>query len=403
MTYLPRVAATIVLFLLADVALAQIDAAQFRRDVEDLSRFPSRSIGTPGYDSGAEYIEKQIAVLPNVELRRHDFRMIVPLTASATIDLGGGRVEKVFPFWPAHVRACTTPPEGLSGNLVYAGNCTYAELRPKSLYRQIAVIEASAGDRWMDAFNMGAQAMIVLGRDDTSWSDLRSHDLRVPVNLPRFYLPPCALADELRAMKHAQATLKASVTWQRKTARNYYALVRAARPAPALMFSVPFESSSLVPDLAPGATQAVQSACGLALLRQLSQHPWDRPVLIAFTGGDSIQMSATRNMLLALAEPPVQWRNEIATLDTKINSTRRDLDRATALAHEPQKLAIPGDRDLIDRTVKVIETDLSLTQDQLFRMRATPASERTALQREQLAAMEARQALLNRLKYAFQQ
>src|SRR5688572_13216236 len=243
----PTRAAAIIL-LLAHAALAQIDAAQldtnqFRRDVEAISRHPSRSIGTPGYDAAADYVEKQIAALPNVELRRHEFPMIVPVTESATLDLGGGRVEKVFPFWPAHVRACTTPPDGIAANLVYAGNCTYAELRPKSLYRQIAVVEASAGDRWMDAFNMGADALIVLGRDDTSWSDLRSHDLRIPVNLPRFYIPPGPLANELRAMKHAWTTLKASVTWQRKTARNFYALVRAARPAPALTFSIPFESS----------------------------------------------------------------------------------------------------------------------------------------------------------------
>src|SRR5439155_7324406 len=135
----------------------------------------------------------------------------------------------------------------------------------------------------------GAKAILVLGRADTSWSDLSSHDLRIPVNLPRFYVPPGALADDIRAGKLARATLKATVTWQRKTARNYYALIKSAEPAPALMFSVPFESSSLVPDLSPGAGQAIQAASGLALLRDIAVHPWDRPVIVFFSGADTIQ------------------------------------------------------------------------------------------------------------------
>ena len=43
------------------------------------------------------------------------------------------------------------------------------------------------------------QDLLVLGSRDTSWSDLESHDLRIPVNLPRFYVPPGQLADDLRA------------------------------------------------------------------------------------------------------------------------------------------------------------------------------------------------------------
>src|SRR5688572_17110246 len=105
MIHRPRAAAAalIALFLIlsrSTVALGQIDAAQFRSDLTELSRHPSRSIGSDGYYESAHYLEKTIAGLPNVELRKHEFPVMVPVSQSATLDLGGGRVERVYPFWP---------------------------------------------------------------------------------------------------------------------------------------------------------------------------------------------------------------------------------------------------------------------------------------------------------------
>ncbi|MEO6436816.1 MAG: hypothetical protein ABIP55_13790, partial [Tepidisphaeraceae bacterium] len=392
---------------------AQVDATKFRADLDALCQSPSRIIGSEGYDRAAQYIEAEITKLPNVELKTHEYAVMVPTTASATIDLGGGRVEPVYPFWPAHVRVCSTPPNGIAGKLVYAGECRYEQLRPASLDGQIAVVEASAGSRWVEASYLGARAVLILGTTETSWSDLSAHDLRIPVNLPRFYVPPGKLADELRAGKLASATVKATVQWQRRTALNFYALVRprikqpdswsASLPPAAMMFSVRFDATSLVPDLAPGASQAIQAASGLALLRRLSQEPWSRPVVVFFSGGDGIQNLGTRNMFLALGEAPQLWRDEQTRLDEKIDAVQRDLDRARVLADDATKVSVTADRDLIERTIKIIDTDLALEQDQLFRIRAIPQEQRTPVQREALGPLEARQITLNRLKYVLQQ
>jgi hypothetical protein len=412
------VAALIVALCLAipsTLAHAQIDATQFRNDLTELSRHQSRVVGSNGYDEAGKYLQDQIGKLPNVELKAHAFPIIVPVTQSATLDLGGGRIERIYPFWPAQVRVNSTPPGGIAGNLVYAAQGRYEELRPASLYGQIAVLEASAGGRWMDAAYMRAKAILVLGKRDTSWSDLSSHDLRIPVNIPRFYIPPGALADDLRARKVNQATVKATVTWQRKFARNYYALVPPTTPKKspdgwdlslppaAITFSVPYESSCLVPDLATGASQAVQAASGLALLRSIAHKPWDRPVLICFTGGDSIQMLATRNLFLALGESPAVWHKQLAALDKQFTTATRDLDLAQAIAQTPQKLKMPADAELIDRVTKIIDTDLASDQDLLFRARATPPEQRSDQQKAALKDLESRQTALNRLKFAFQQ
>jgi hypothetical protein len=397
-------------FLGARRASADVNPLQFAKDLGQFCASPTRVVGSPGYEQACNYLQSEIAKLPNVQLRVHGYPLLVPVTHSATLDLGGGRVEKVYPFWPAQVRVCSTPPDGIRGKLVYAGECRYEQIRPRSLYGQIAVVEASAQARWTEGFYVGARAVLVLGTSQTTWADLQSHDLRIPVNLPRFFVPDGKLADELRkGLFTADAKLTADVQWERKLARNYYALVGAAHdpqaakdatsPA-ALAFSVSLESTSLVPDLSPGASQAVQAACGLSMLRQLNARPWQRPVLIVFEGADGIQFLGTRNMFLALGTPPVKWQSEIAMLGAQIASAERDVARARAAVSAPQAISITDDRELIDRIVKIVETDLAIEQDELFRLRSDAAS---AGQKREIARLEERQIHLNRLKYAFQQ
>lgn len=400
-------------YFAVDLASAQVDAARFEADLRALTRSPSRVIGSEGYEQAAAYIEAQVAGLANVELKRHEYPVMVPVTESATLVLEGGRIEPVYPFWPAHIRVCSTPPDGITGKLVYAGECRYEQLRPASLDGQIAVVEASAGSRWVEASYLGASAILVLGASDTGWADLNAHDLRVPVNLPRFYVPPGPLADALRAGDLGAATLKARVSWKKKIARNYYALVRprvsppagwtASLPPAAMMFSVRYDATSMVPGLAPGAGQAVQAASGLALLRDLSQRPWARPVVVFFSGGDGIQNLGTRSMFLALAHAPQQWRQEQEDLDRKIARAQADLARARVIAADPSELSVRRDRDLIERTIKIIDTDLALEQDQLFRIRSIPADKRSEQQKARLAPLEERQVELNRLKFLLRQ
>jgi hypothetical protein len=386
---------------------ADASTRPFQRDMIALTHSASRIIGSKGYQAAGDYLQSHIRAIPGVDLRVQQFPVMVPVTQSASIDPGGGHSEPVYPFWPAHVRVCSTPPDGITGNLIYVAEAQCDQLRPASLRGQIAVVEASARQQWMEAANLGPRALLILGSSHTGWPELQSQDIRVPVNLPRFYVPPGPFADSLRAGKFARATLHATVNWEQRTARNFYALVRPNHPpshdAPAaLMFSTRYDASSLVPDLAPGASQAIQAAAGLRLLRKIAAHPWDRPVVVFFSGADSIQFLGTRNMLMALGDPPATWRDELASLDAESESAARDLNRARAAASNPASLSITDDRDLIARAIQIIETDQSLEQDELFRLRSQQAMQSKPATKEQINTLEARQVQLSRLKSDFQ-
>src|SRR5262249_51485816 len=150
--------------------------------------------------------------------------------------------------------------------------------------------------------------------------------LLVPVNIPRFYVPPGPLNDRLRKSQvQGEATLHVQVTWQRKMAVNLYAYIapRVSQiegwtlkaPPAALMFSVPMDSSSRVPALSRGAAKAVQPVGGLVWLRVFARQSVDRPVVVFFSSADSIQFLGTRTMLLAMAESPLHWHDDIADYD----------------------------------------------------------------------------------------
>ncbi|MGH7215385.1 MAG: hypothetical protein ACREIT_11535, partial [Tepidisphaeraceae bacterium] len=389
----------------------------------------------------AAYLEQELGALPNVRWQKHDYPVMTPVTEQATLAVEGVGDVRVYPFWPAQVRVNATPAEGITGKLVYVGQGRAADIKPGDLDGQIAVVEASP--YWSNASYFGAKAIVVLGSRDIDNNKLASHDLSLPINLPRFYLPESELAESLRSGRSNRlATLKAKMTWQRQTATNYYALVTPAQirpegwpPAPAqppgaMVISVPFDSMSLVPDLAPGASQAAQTAAGLALLRELSAKPLDRPVLVFFGGADSVNFLATRNMLMALADVPAVWRAELATLAEKQQAVASDLARLERVAQKPTSIDIVRDRSLIDRIVKIIETDTTLEQDVLFRLRTRTPSPGTPgegggegdfdwkrfetpnhphpnplpeyREREQ-ERLEARQLMLNRLRFSLKE
>jgi hypothetical protein len=60
--------------MLGAVASAQVDEQQFRADLEAIASPPARLVGSPGYYRTLDYVQSQIAALPNVELKRHDRR-----------------------------------------------------------------------------------------------------------------------------------------------------------------------------------------------------------------------------------------------------------------------------------------------------------------------------------------
>jgi len=426
-------------------ARAELDLDRFERDVRALAASDARVVGSPGYQASVAYVKSQISPLKNVEWREQTWRLMVPITKRAELTYtapdGTRTVAAIHPFWPASVRVNSTPPQGITGQLVYIGDARYEQIPAGELMGQIAVVESTAGAAWTQAFYFGARALIVLGGPNVNNADLRHHDLLIPIHLPRFYIPDGPLAEHLRGGRIKEpATLYAKVSWEQVEATNIYALVRpqwlkafdrvpaAARLVtartvnlglpgwsgvgnpPAMLITAPLDASALVPGQSTGASQAVQTAAALELLRDLDRRPLNRPVMVAFVSGDNIQLRGTRELLMTLADPPGHWRAELdegdgytASLTRQEAELARDLARARAVLADPSRLSVASDRSVIERIGKIVELDATLCQDELFRIRIRPKSELTDELRARDRELETRRIDLNALGFVLQQ
>lgn len=393
----------------------------FEADVQTICSFGSRLPGSAGYNQTAQMLREQLAKLPGVELREQSFDVMVPVTSHAVLRLENGREVNVAPFWPAHTRLSATPIGGLTGKLIYIGDCEYPRIKPNSLAGNIAVVEARSKDRWTRAFYFGAKAILVLPDSDATNIEFSGFDIRPPANLPRFYLEDAELAKRLRnGDELGEVKLDVGANWKTIRATNFYALLmpnggpkpilvdKTTVPAAATTFVVPFDSSSLVYDRAPGASQAVNIAAALSMAREMASvlsqpdPTITRPVMFVFTGADGISQLGTRTMLLSVAETPLLWRSEIAEIDTTLTTLAAQRDRLVEIGMEPWRLEPARDRDLIKRLVSMIETDLSIQQDRLFRIRVMPANLVTDELRQQQKTYEENQINLSGVRAALQ-
>lgn len=408
-----RFLAALLVLMSAAVAQAQpVDRPQFERDLGALAG-QSRAVGSAGYDAAIDYVRSQIVALPGVELQEHAYPLMTPHTRSATLALPGGKSVGVYPFFPASVRLNATPKDGFTGELIYCGRGEYPQIPANRVAGNIAVIEGDTGDEWKTVAYFNPKAIVFLGNSGVSHTRMRANDVAIPINVPRFYLPDGPDAAALRAPVAGPATLKADVVWKRATAKNLYAYVPAKDPLPlgdrgsskpwaALAIVAPLDATGLVPDLSHGAGQAVQPAVALAMLRDFAKNPPKRPVLVCFTGADSFNLVGTRQMLMAFGDAPSKWRDVLNdTLAPEIARVDADLKAARAVDGDPTKLSVTADRGMIERVVQLIETDVSLEQDELFRLRVLPAEQQTSRAKARMDELQARQIRLNQLKYAF--
>src|SRR4051812_23330792 len=82
--------AWLVVLLAPPVAGAEDAGQHFRDTLGALTKYESRVVGSPGYAAAVAYVERTAASMSNVEIRRHDYQVMVPVTREATVALGGG-------------------------------------------------------------------------------------------------------------------------------------------------------------------------------------------------------------------------------------------------------------------------------------------------------------------------
>ena len=315
--------------------------SEIRKDTAWFGSYSSRLIGQPGHDEALDELYRRVKAIAGKYVWRHTVPFVVPEVLEATLTVKGGPLSgphRLYPLWPTGPRMSTTPAEGIEGHLIYIGRATIEEI-PPSLKNQIAVLEMTNGENWRNALAFGARAIIFLGSiGETQW-DMRSHEMVVPLSVPRFYVPDGELAQSLRNRELSSGYIFSSGLWKEATGKNIYALIPSRhkeRPRKAMVIAVQSDSPGMVPELAAGADAAVDTALALNLLRYFAGHPPEHPLLFVFLDGFSLNMKAIRYMLGALAVPPDDRKKEAREFESLLRTYERYAALAAELRGDPQ-------------------------------------------------------------------
>jgi len=283
----------------------------FLADLQALTRAPHRLAGSdPGLAAGA-YIEKRLRQLGIQEVYPLDMPVWQTRTVRCELRVGE-RTVRLRPLRPNVVIPPVTPPDGLTGPLLYAGKGTFAEYRNRKVAGAIVVLDYESYDNWERAFALGAHAVIFLGRGDET--PYEAKHAGVPANQIRLYVDRTELGDLDLTQDRKSATVVSQIEWVQRVGRNVIARIPGTAPrfaeerkqAEALVLAVHHDSYGVVPELCPGARTAANVAALLAAAAQYQARPPRRDLLLLFLDNESRGHQGSREVYAALEMPEEQ-------------------------------------------------------------------------------------------------
>ena len=279
-------------------------ASRVQADTQWLSAYGTRQVGTAAHARVQDDLLARLQAIPGVRVWTDEYPVVVPVDVESFLEIADGPVagrHAVFPLWPDVGRLNTTPPQGISGRLIYVGDASFDRLPARGLQGQIAVMEMSAYATYRRVFDFGAAAVIFLESNQPGDPLVSQQSLYKP----RYYVPAGPLADALRAGPASTGRLVSKGRWDTVMARNIYVGVKPpeVRGLPPYAVAAPYDAMSRVIGVAPGADAAIDCATVLNLLRDAADQP-PRPILFGFVDAYHINQLGMRRMAAMLTVTP---------------------------------------------------------------------------------------------------
>ncbi|MGB9759918.1 MAG: M28 family peptidase [Thermoproteota archaeon] len=268
-----------------------INKTEIERFTNDLAQLSSRVVGYPGYYKASEYIFNKLTKLNSTKVEKEFFEVYVPLDRGGKIIVHLSNHTTIsmdaWALWPNLVQTCKTPPNGVSGKLIYLSDMSSTSDNLREINNSIILLEFNSGKRWIDAAALGAKAAIFIEPNSTNYAEARSKFLLTPIYFPRMYVNRSSgeLLKHL-ANKNVTVTIFNSMEITKVEGINIVAKINGTEyPNDIIVVAAHFDSWSVVPAINPGADEATSVATLLELARFFSENPPKRSIwLVAFSG-----------------------------------------------------------------------------------------------------------------------
>ena len=289
-----------------------VDAGRLRQRIEQLASNGSRVTGYPGAAQAAKYIAAAFREIGLSDVHFEPFRVAVPMDRGAALRVPGR--DEAIPLsclWPNLVRTPTLPPDGIAGPLIHAGRARPKDFNGKQVEGAIVLLDFRCQADWLNAFLLGAKAVVFIEPDEPLRPEAEAKFLTVPADTPRYWIgrrEGMALVERLGSAKEPpRATLTARMDWVDAEAANVVASLPKAPGSDAeecIVFAAHYDSMSVVPARSPGAEQACSAVALLELARTLKRFPLKRRVVFVATAGHGQALAGAREFVRRHVLPP---------------------------------------------------------------------------------------------------
>jgi len=263
------------------------------------SSLRSRIPGYEGHKEAAGFIEKKFRDLGLKDITRESFNVAIPVEEYAYLVEGGKKLE-LNCLWPNFVRTSTISPEGITGRIIYAGEGDWSLLEGKDIEGSIILLDFNSGGMWQTLAMMGAKAFIFTDRGEISRGEATRKFVDTPIDVPRFFAGKNTASIMNIASSEKEVTLFARMTWQQAEDYNIYGYMEGRNEElkeDVIVIQAYYDSISVIPSVAPGATSAVGISTLLEVADYFRRNPPDRTVLFLATSSHFQLMAGMNNFV----------------------------------------------------------------------------------------------------------
>lgn len=362
-------------FLAADVTPDEA----FLADCQALTAGPHRLAGTDAGRAAFDHVAGRLtAIQPDLVITQ-TFPVVRMRVERCELVLEDGAVRPLLPMRPNGVILPVTPPEGISGRIVHAGDGEPAQFLDRSVEGAIVVLDYNAGQNWLRAFRLGACAVVFVNTAEAqAW---QSHLVDANINLPRFFHE----GGRADLPEGAVATLYSHLHWEPGTGRNLFAYFEGRDPVfnqsreEVVVVAAALDSFGEVPLRTPGGRGAANVAGLLKLAGRMAGQRPRRHLLVAFLDAQAQGHQGASRFYRALE--PRTAKVTVADRRRSLEAEQAFLDGMWALVNGPDPLgpSAPARRQLLNRLQDRAAQRAFAVADRMTLLR----TERAALRRTQ--------------------
>lgn len=270
--------------------LSEMDVNAIAEHIHYLSNIESRIVGYPGYEQAFNYVFDIFnRYLTDVNVQAFDMLVPIDYGANLTILTPENVVMKIQPYWPNVVALVTTPPNGISGGLIYVRRGDFLDFDNKTVEGSIVLMDFNSEMNWLNAAELGAAAVIFIQPEEMITGEaIEKITDKVPLDFPRFLIDARNANHLLNLLNQGQVAVRINcqMRWEKKTGKNIIGFLTGQEfKDQYILITAHYDSFSYVPSLAPSAEESCGISTLLEMIKFYAEHPPKYTlVFIAFSG-----------------------------------------------------------------------------------------------------------------------